>query len=411
MTPASTSTVQPKAYIAVLLVLGSTHLLNDLIQALIPAIYPIIKDTYALDFVQIGLITLTFQIAGSLLQPLVGHYTDQHPMPYSTAIGMIFTLVGVLSLAFSTSYIMILVSVASIGIGSSIYHPEATRMARYASGNRQGLAQGIFQVGGQVGGALSPLLAALIIVPRGQATLSWFAALAILAMVLMLWIARQHSTVRTQFLAATSLHSEASASRRSHSRAAVWLGLGVLSLLMFSKLAYVESFRSFYTFYLIDRFGVSIGTSQLMLFIFFISSAAGVLLGGIVGDRIGRYNIIWISILGPLPFTLLLPHVDFFWTGVLTVLINLIMASAFASIMIYAMELVSQRIGLVAGLFYGLSFGMGGIAAAILGGMADRVGIERVYQLCSFLPLVGLLTVFLPRITDHRTTPPAKGPG
>jgi MFS transporter, FSR family, fosmidomycin resistance protein len=411
MTSASTPTVQPKAYLAVLLLLGSTHLLNDLIQALIPAIYPILKDKYALDFVQIGIITLTFQIAGSLLQPLVGHYTDQHPMPYSTAIGMIFTLVGVLSLAFSASYSMILVSVACIGVGSSIYHPEATRMARYASGNRQGLAQGIFQVGGQVGGALSPLLAALIILPRGQTTLSWFAALAILAIVLMLRIARQHTTIRTQFLAATSANSEASASHRSHSRAAVWLGLGVLSLLMFSKLAYVESFRSFYTFYLIDRFGVSIGTSQLMLFIFFLSSAAGVLLGGIVGDKIGRYNIIWISILGPLPLTLLLPHVDFFWTGVLTVLINLIMASAFASIMIYAMELVSHRIGLVGGLFYGLSFGMGGIAAAILGGMADRIGIERVYQLCSFLPLVGLLTVFLPRITDHRTTSPAKGGG
>jgi MFS transporter, FSR family, fosmidomycin resistance protein len=411
MTSAATPTVQPKAYIAVLLLLGSTHLLNDLIQALIPAIYPIIKDKYALDFVQIGIITLTFQIAGSLLQPLVGHYTDQHPMPYSTAIGMIFTLVGVLSLAFSASYLMILVSVACIGVGSSIYHPEATRMARYASGNRQGLAQGIFQVGGQVGGALSPLLAALIIVPRGQTTLSWFAALVILAMVLMVGIARQHTTIRTQFLAATSSHSGASASHRSHSRAAVWLGLGVLSLLMFSKLAYVESFRSFYTFYLIDRFGVSIGTSQLMLFIFFLSSAAGVLLGGIVGDKIGRYNIIWISILDPLPLTLLLPHVDFFWTGVLTVLINLIMASAFASIMIYAMELVSHRIGLIGGLFYGLSFGMGGIAAAILGGMADRIGIERVYQLCSFLPLVGLLTVFLPRITDHRTTSPAKGNG
>jgi MFS transporter, FSR family, fosmidomycin resistance protein len=413
MTPASTSTsiVQPKAYIAVLLVLGSTHLLNDLIQALIPAIYPIIKDKYALDFVQIGIITLTFQIAGSLLQPLVGHYTDVHPMPYSTAIGMIFTLVGVLSLAFSASYIMILVSVACIGIGSSIYHPEATRMARYASGNRHGLAQGIFQVGGQVGGALSPLLAALIILPRGQTTLSWFAALVILAMVLMIGIARQHTTIRTQFLAATSSHSGASGSLRSHSRAAVWLGLGILSLLMFSKLAYVESFRSFYTFYLIDRFGVSIGTSQLMLFIFFVSSAAGVLLGGIVGDKIGRYRIIWISILGPLPLTLLLPHVDFFWTGVLTVLINLIMASAFASIMIYAMDLVSHRIGLVGGLFYGLSFGMGGIAAAILGGMADRIGLERVYQLCSFLPLVGLLTLFLPRITDHRATPPTKGNG
>jgi FSR family fosmidomycin resistance protein-like MFS transporter len=408
MTPAPTSAVQPKAYIAVLLVLGSTHLLNDLMQSLIPAIYPIIKDKYALDFAQIGIITLTFQIAGSLLQPLVGHYTDQHPMPYSTAVGMIFTLLGLLSLAFSATYIMILVSVACIGIGSSIYHPEATRMARYASGNRQGLAQGIFQVGGQVGGALSPLLAALIIVPRGQTTLSWFAALAVLAMVLMIGIARQHTTIRTQFLAATSSRSGASGSHRSRSRAAVWLGLGTLSVLMFSKLAYVESFRSFYTFYLIDRFGVSIGTSQLMLFIFFLSSAAGVLLGGIVGDKIGRYRIIWISILGPLPLTLLLPHVDLVWTGVLTVLINLIMASAFASIMIYAMELVSHRIGLVGGLFYGLNFGMGGIAAAILGGIADRIGIERVYQLCSFLPLVGLLTLFLPRLTDHRTTPPAK---
>jgi FSR family fosmidomycin resistance protein-like MFS transporter len=409
MTPSSASTVQPKAYIAVLLILGSTHLLNDLIQSLIPAIYPIIKDQYALDFVQIGVITLTFQIAGSLLQPLVGHYTDQHPMPYATAIGMIFTLAGLLSLAFSTSYTMILISVAFIGIGSSIYHPEATRLARYASGNRQGLAQGIFQVGGQIGGALSPLLAALIIVPRGQTTLSWFAALVILAMVLMIGIARQHTTIRLHFLAAASSQSAASGTHRSHSQPAVRLGLGILSLLMFSKLAYVESFRSFYPLYLIDRFGVSIPTSQLMLFIFFASSAAGVLLGGIVGDKIGRYNIIWISIVGPLPLTLLLPHVDFFWTGVLTILINLIMASAFASIMIYAMELVSHRIGLVGGLFYGLSFGMGGIAAAILGEMADRVGLEKVYELCSFLPLVGLLTLFLPRITDTRTRHPETG--
>jgi FSR family fosmidomycin resistance protein-like MFS transporter len=406
MNPASSSTVQPKAYIAVLLVLGSTHLLNDLIQSLIPAIYPIIKDKYALDFVQIGVITLTFQIAGSLLQPLVGHYTDQHPVPYATAIGMIFTLAGLLSLAFSTSYTAILISVAFIGIGSSIYHPEATRMARYASGNQQGLAQGIFQVGGQIGGALSPLLAALIIVPRGQTTLSWFGTLVVLAMVLMIGIARQHTTIRVQFLAATNSHFGAFGSQQSHSRAAVRFGLDILSLLMFSKLAYVESFRSFYTLYLIDRFGVSIATSQLMLFIFFASSAAGVLLGGIVGDKIGRYNIIWISIVGPLPLTLLLPHVDFFWTGVLTVLINLIMASAFASIMIYAMELVSHRIGLVGGLFYGLSFGMGGIAAAILGELADRIGIEKVYELCSFLPLVGLLTLFLPKITDTRTQHP-----
>ena len=395
-----TTTTSPRTHLVVLLLLSATHLLNDLMQSLIPAIYPIIKETYALDFVQIGMITLTFQIAGSLLQPVVGYVTDRHPMPYSTVVGMTFTLAGLVSLAFASSYALILVSVASIGIGSSIFHPEATRMARYASGGRQGLAQGLFQVGGQAGGALGPLLAALIIVPRGQASLAWFSALALLAMTLMVWTAGKHTEIRRQIEAAKAALSGAARTHVRHSAATVLLGLTVLTLLMFSKNAYGESFRSFYTFYLIERFGVSIQTSQVMLFVFMVASAAGALIGGIVGDRIGRYRIIWISVLGPLPFTLMLPYADFFWTGVLTIVINLIMASAFASIMIYAMELVPNRIGLIGGLFYGLNFGLGGIAAAILGGFADSIGIEQVYRICSFLPLAGLLAWLLPRIDE-----------
>jgi FSR family fosmidomycin resistance protein-like MFS transporter len=385
---------------AVLVVLGLTHLLNDLIQSLIPAIYPIIKESYALDFVQIGIITLTFQVAGSLLQPVVGYVTDRHPMPYSTIVGMTFTLVGLASLGFSSSYGLILVSVACIGIGSAIFHPEATRMARHASGGRQGLAQGVFQVGGQTGGALGPLLAAFIIVPHGQKSLAWFTSVALLAMVLMLWTAGQHAAIRKHIAAAKASLAGSSAGGRSLSSSTVMVGLVVLTLLMLSKVAYVESFRSFYTFYLIERFGVSIPTSQVMLFVFLVAQAVGVLIGGIAGDRIGRYRIIWISVLGPLPFTLLLPYADFFWTGVLTVLISLIIASAFASILIYAIELMPERIGLIGGLFYGLNFGLAGIAAAILGGLADSIGIESVYRICAFLPLAGLLTWFLPRIEE-----------
>jgi FSR family fosmidomycin resistance protein-like MFS transporter len=393
---------RPRTHLAVLLVLSLTHLLNDLIQALIPAVYPMLKDGYGLDFVQIGLITLTFQIAGSLLQPVVGWHTDSHPMPYSTVVGMTFTLGGLIGLAFASRYAFILASVAGIGIGSSIYHPEATRMARLASGSRQGLAQGLFQVGGYIGGALAPLLAALVIVPRGQQSLAWFSVLALLAMALMAWTASTHTAIRNHFTAARASLAGSVGGASPHSQATIVIGLTVLTVLMFSKNAYGESFRSFYTFYLIDRFGVSIQTSQMMLFLCLIAAAAGALLGGIVGDRIGRQRIIWISILGPLPFTLLLPYASFFWTGVLTVLINLVMASAFASILIYAMELIPNRIGLIGGLFYGLNFGLGGIAAAMLGGLADTIGIERVYQLCSFLPLVGLLAWFLPRIEEHR---------
>ncbi len=394
------SATQPRTYMAVLIVLALTHLLNDLIQSLIPAVYPIIKDSYALDFVQIGLITLTFQIAGSLLQPVVGYVTDRRPMPYSTLVGMTFTFAGLASLGFAPSYGIILVSVACIGIGSAIFHPEATRLARQASGGRQGLAQGVFQVGGQAGGALGPLFAAFIIVPHGQASLAWFTLAALLAMALMVWTAGQHALIRRHIATLKASLSGGAASNPPLSRATVMTGMIVLTLLMFSKVAYVESFRSFYTFYLIERFGVSIPTSQVMLFVFLLAQAVGVLIGGIAGDRIGRYRIIWISVLGPLPFTLLLPYADFFWTGVLTVTISLIIASAFASILIYAIELLPERVGLIGGLFYGLNFGLAGIAAAILGGLADKIGIESVYWLCGFLPLAGLLTWFLPRIEE-----------
>nr|WP_282188015.1 MFS transporter [Brucella pituitosa] len=391
-----------KSYIAVLLVLGFSHLLNDLMQSLISASYPILKDAYALDFVQIGMITLTFQIAGSLLQPIIGMITDKRPAPYSPVVGMMFTLSGLVSLAFAHSYAVILVSVALIGIGSSIFHPEATRMARYAAGGRQGLAQGIFQVGGQAGGSLGPVLAALILVPWGQQSLAWFAVLALLAMSLLVWIGSKQKEIRAAFTAVRAGGSAGGEPIR-HAPATIATGLVVLTLLMFTKNAYGESFRSFYTFYLMDKFGLSIPSAQMMLFIFLMSSAAGALIGGIVGDRIGRYKIIWISVLGPLPLTLMLPYVDLFWTGVLTVFINLIMASAFASILIYAMELLPNRIGLIGGLFYGLNFGLGGIAAAILGVLADQYGVETVYRLCSYLPLFGLLAWFLPKIHEPRS--------
>jgi len=399
MTLAIPGAARSRTHLAVLAVLGLTHLLNDLMQSLIPAAYPILKDAYALDFVQIGMITLTFQVAGSLLQPVIGMVTDRHPAPYSPVVGMMFTLSGLVSLAFAHSYAVILVSVALIGIGSSIFHPEATRMARYAAGGRQGLAQGLFQVGGQAGGALGPVFAALIIVPWGQPSLAWFAVLALLAMALLVWIGGRQREISAEFAALRANGRKAGSAVR-HAPATIGTGLVVLTLLMFTKNAYGESFRSFYTFYLMERFGLSIPSAQMMLFIFLLASAAGALLGGIVGDRIGRYRIIWISVLGPLPLTLILPHVDLLWTGVLTVLINLIMASAFASILIYAMELLPNRVGLIGGLFYGLNFGLGGIAAALLGVLADRYGVETVYSICAFLPLAGLLAWFLPKIEE-----------
>lgn len=396
-----TIATRPRTHLAVLSVLGLTHLLNDMMQSLIPAAYPILKEVYALDFVQIGLITLTFQIAGAMLQPVIGMVTDKHPAPYSPVVGMMFTLSGLVSLAFAHSYAIILVSVTLIGIGSSIFHPEATRMARYAAGGRQGLAQGIFQVGGQAGGALGPVFAALIVVPWGQPSLAWFAVSALLAMILLTWIGSKQRQISAEFNAMRAAISKKGAAATVHAPMTIGVGLFVLTFLMFVKNAYSESFRSFYTFYLMEQFGLSIPSAQMMLFIFLLASAVGVLIGGIVGDRIGRYRIILISVLGPLPLTLILPYADLFWTGILTVAINLIMASAFASILIYAMDLLPNRIGLIGGLFYGLNFGLGGIAAAFLGLLADSYGVETVYQICSFLPLAGLLAWFLPRIDDE----------
>ncbi|WP_272004692.1 MFS transporter [Roseovarius sp. ZX-A-9] len=394
-----TTATRSGAHLTVLSVLGISHLLNDMMQSLIPAAYPILKQAYDLDFVQIGMITLTFQIAGAMLQPVIGMVTDRRPAPYSPVVGMMFTLSGLVCLAYALSYAMILVSVAMIGIGSSIFHPEATRMARYASGGRQGLAQGIFQVGGQAGGALGPVFAALIVVPWGQPSLAWFAVAALLAMMLLTWIGSKQRQLSAEF-SAMRARKKKGPEAAAHAPMTIGIGLVVLTFLMFTKNTYNESFRSFYTFYLMERFDLSIPSAQMMLFVFLLAAAVGVLIGGILGDRIGRYRIIWISVLGPLPLTLILPYADLFWTGVLTIMINLIMASAFASILIYAMDLLPNRIGLIGGLFYGLNFGLGGVAAAFLGVLADSYGVETVYLICSFMPLAGLLTWFLPRLNE-----------
>ncbi len=393
------SSNRPKTYLSILLILSSTHVLNDLMQSLIPASYPLLKAQYSLDFVQIGLITLTFQIAAALLQPVIGMMTDRHAAPYGPVIGMMFTFSGLVSLAFAKSYEMILVSVALVGIGSSIFHPEATRMARYAAGTRQGLAQGIFQVGGQTGGALGPVFAAMIIVPWGLSSLSWFAALALLAMTLLVWIGSKQHHISAEF-SAMQERRKTDKGIQIHPPLTIAIGLSVLIFLMFSKNFYGESFRSFYTFYLIEHFGLSVPASQLMLFVFLFSAALGVLIGGIIGDRIGRYWIIWVSVLGPLPLTLALPYTDLFWTGILSFMINLLMSSAFASILIYAIDLLPNRIGLIGGLFYGLNFGLGGIAAGFLGTLAEAHGVEAVYFFCSFMPLAGLMAWFLPRIDE-----------
>ena len=388
-----------QTYLLLLLILSTSHFLNDLMQSLIPASYPLLKAKYSLDFIQIGLISLTFQVAGASLQPVVGMITDKNAAPYSPVVGMIFTFSGLVSLAFAQNYQIILISVVLIGIGSSIFHPEATRMARYAAGNRQGLAQGIFQVGGQAGGSLGPICAAIILVPWGLSSLSIFAILALLAMILLVWIGSKQREISLEF-------SKNQEKLRNNTKLIVFsplkisICLSILIFLIFTKNFYSESFRSFYTFYLIDHFGLSIQASQLMLFIFLFSAAIGVLIGGIIGDKIGRYWIIMISVLGPLPLTIILPYADLFWTGVLTILINLVMASAFASILIYAIDLLPNRIGLIGGLFYGLNFGLGGIAAGFLGVLTEKYGIETTYLICSFMPFAGLMVWFLPRMDN-----------
>ena len=378
----------------VLLALSFSHLLNDMLQSLVPAIYPIIKNAYALDYGQIGLITFTFQLSASLLQPLVGMYTDRRPQPYSLVAGMGFSLVGLMVLAKAGSYPQLLIGAALIGTGSSIFHPESTRMARMASGGRHGFAQSVFQVGGQAGASLGPLLAAFIVVPFGQSSLSWFSLAALIAMAVLFWVGNWYKRQSPAPARSKAPGDE----RTAKAQRAVAFAVAILIALMFSKSAYSASLSSYYTFYLLGRFHVSVQTSQIMLFLYLLASPLGALIGGHLGDRIGRRKIIWFSILGAVPFTLALPHVDLVWTGVLTLIIGMIMSSAFPAILVYATELMPGRLGTVAGLFYGLTFGLGALSAALLGMLADVTSIATVYQLCAYLPLIGLLTWFLPDI-------------
>ncbi len=383
---------------AVLLAISFSHLLNDLIQSLVPAIYPLLAQNFALNFAQIGLIGLTFQVTASLLQPLVGLYTDRRPMPYSLSLGMGFTLIGLLLLSSAAHYGMLLLAAGLIGMGSSVFHPESSRVARMASGGRYGFAQSVFQVGGNAGSAMGPLLAAFIVVPNGQGSVAWFSAVALLAMIVLLNIGhwyRRNGTARRG-------KARVAAGPVGLSRARVGLTIGVLLMLLFSKYFYLASLNSYFTFYLIDRFGLSIENAQLHLFAFMAAVAVGTFAGGPIGDRIGRKYVIWGSILGVLPFTLMLPYANLFWTGALSIVIGLILASAFSAVLVYAQELVPGKVGTISGLFFGFAFGMGGLGAALLGVLADATSITTVYHVCAFLPAIGLLAVFLPNIEQPR---------
>ncbi len=377
----------------ILATLSFCHLLNDMIQSLLPAIYPLLKSSFSLDFGQIGLITLTFQVTASLLQPMIGWLTDRHPKPYSLAIGMGSTLLGLLLLSRAPSFPILLVAAAMIGIGSAVFHPESSRIARLASGGRHGLAQSLFQVGGNIGSATGPLLAAFIIMPRGQSSIAWFALAAMFAIILLGRIGRWYRLQIPNLRRPTAR----AAGEITYTRRQVITALVVLGLLIFSKYFYLASLSSYYTFYLIHKFGISVQSSQVHLFIFLAAVAAGTIIGGPVGDRIGRRYVIWASILGVLPFTLMLPHANLLWTTVLTIIIGMVLASAFSAILVFAQELVPGRTGMISGLFFGFAFGMGGIGAAVLGQLADHVGIEAVYRICAWLPAIGLLAWFLPR--------------
>lgn len=394
----TTTSIIEKTVFPILFALSFSHLLNDTIQSLIPAIYPIIKTSYHLSFSQIGLITLTFQLAASLLQPFVGLYTDKKPQPYSLATGMGFTLIGLISLSQSTHFYTILLSVCFIGIGSSIFHPEASRMAHAASGGKRGLAQSVFQLGGNAGSSLGPLLAAWIIVPYGQFSVIWFSVIALLAIIILTYVGNWYRG----FMLSRSKKINIQTVVNQFSRTKVIFSVCILLLLIFSKYFYMASLTNYFTFYLIDKFHVSVQTSQIYLFVFLFSVAAGTLLGGPIGDKIGRKYVIWASILGTAPFALLLPHASLFWVGVLIVPIGMILASAFSAILVYAQELIPGKVGLVAGLFFGFAFGMGGIGSALLGKLADSTSIEYVFNVCAFLPLIGLLTGFLPNIETKK---------
>ncbi len=385
---------------AILVSLSVCHLLNDMNQSLVPALYPVLKESYRLDFGQIGLIALASQLTASMLQPVVGMVTDRRPQPYSLPVAMGCSLIGLLLLAVANNYSAILFAAALVGVGSSVFHPESSRVARMASGGRHGFAQSLFQVGGSTGSAIGPLLAAFIVVPRGQGSVAWFSAAALLAIVLLsnvsLWYSRHLSPQRSGGSSARG------AAYAVLSRKKVLGAIAVLVALLFSKNVYTSSLSSYYTFFLIHKFGLSVQAAQIHLFVFLAAVAAGTFAGGPIGDRFGRKPVIWFSILGAFPFALMLPYANLFWTGILSVAIGLILASAFSAILVYAQDLLPGRVGTVAGMFFGFSFGLGGLGAAALGQVADWTSIETVYRLCSFLPLIGLLTAFLPNLEHKR---------
>lgn len=383
---------------AVIKILGAIsfcHLLNDMMQSLLPAIYPMLKTSFRLDFGQIGLITLTYQMTASLLQPVVGLYTDRRPQPYSLVIGMTFTLVGLLLLSIAGTFPVLLLAAALVGVGSSVFHPESSRVARMASGGRHGFAQSLFQVGGNFGSSLGPLLAAFIVLPFGQSSIAWFSLAALLGIVF-LW--NVGSWYKTHQQAATSSPEQADVSHPALSRAKVRAALGILMALIFSKYFYLASLTSYYAFYLISKFHLSVQSAQIHLFVFLGAVAAGTIIGGPIGDRVGRKYVIWWSILGVLPFTLALPYANLLWTEILSVVIGVVIASAFSAILVYAQELVPGKVGMISGMFFGFAFGVGGIGAALLGWLADRTTINFVFHVCSFLPALGLLTGFLPNM-------------
>jgi len=402
-TTATRQTVQNTTF-AVLFAIGFCHMLNDMMQALLPAIYPSLKQDFHLNFTQIGLITLAYQITASLLQPMVGYFSDRKPMPYSLAAGAVFTLIGLLGLSIAGSYGAILICAMVIGIGSAVFHPESSRVARMASGGRHGLAQSVFQLGGNTGSALGPLLAAGLVASYGQRSIAWAGLLALTSIIVLYNVGTWY---KHHGLARMHHHSQA---HHNLSSMKVWVSMTVLLMLMFSKFFYLASITSYYTFYLIQTFHVSLVNAQVHLFLFLGAVAAGTMAGGPLGDRFGRKYVIWLSILGILPFTMALPYANLFWTSILSLIIGVVLASAFPAIVVYAQELLPGRVGMISGMFFGFSFGMGGIGAAVLGWLADQTSITFVYEVCAFLPAIGLLTAFLPNIGGEKHAIPVVDP-
>ena len=388
-----TTPIAQQTVYSILFSIAFAHLLNDLLQAVIPAAYPILKENFNLTFTQIGLITLAYQLAASILQPLVGLYTDKKPKPFSQIFGMLFTLSGIVCLSYASSFEMIIISVVLVGIGSSIFHPEASRISFLASGGKRGLAQSIFQLGGNAGTAIGPLLVALIVVPNSQYYIIWFVVVAIIGLIVLSRIAlwyQNHLSLRSAKKTVIDLPNL--------SQKKIVISVGILLVLIFSKFFYMASMSSYFTFYLIEKFGLSVQEAQFYLVLFLASCAIGTLIGGPLGDKFGRKYVIWFSVLGAAPFTLLLPYVDLFWTGILSVLIGIIISSAFPAILVYAQELLPKKLGMVSGLFYGFAFGMGGLGSALLGNLADHTSITYVYYLCAYLPLIGIIALFLPNL-------------